>query len=69
MVEKLGVKDSLVILGIAYYLRRSIKDLKSAYERNKPFMTDKAVTIMSMMINSKDPVTVMEAGLAEIDKE
>lgn len=64
--HKMGVKDTLVIIAISYYLSGEIRDLHAAYHRNKSNMNKAALDIMSMMVSSKDPVAIMEAGLKEI---
>ena len=64
--QKLGVKDALVIVAISYYLSGNVRDLHASYRRNKSNMTKEALNVMHMMVSSKDPVAIMEAGLKEI---
>lgn len=64
--EKLGVKDSLVIIAISYYLTGDVSSIHSAYKRNKKLMSKSAKETMHMMTISKDPVAVLEAGLKEL---
>ena len=66
MVKNLNVKDSLIIVAISYYLSGNVRDLHAAYHRNKSNMTKEALNVMHMMVSSKNPVAIMEAGLKEI---
>lgn len=66
MTKKLSVKDSLIIIAIAYYLSGDIKDLYSAYKRNKKFMSKQARQMMQMMVISKNPLAILEAGLSAL---
>lgn len=69
MAKNLSVGDSLIIIAISYYLSGNVRDLHAAYRRNKSNMNKAALGVMSMMVSSKNPVAVMEAGLKEIFTE
>lgn len=69
MSKKLSVKDSVLNLGIAYYLDGSLDNLKKAYKTNKKNMSHEAKQVMRMMISSKNPVAVLNAGIEEVFKD